>query len=531
MADTVDSLVSAVARRHYLARLGRAAALAVAIACAVQLAALLTLRLTGLLPAFFGWSTLALPPLIGLAIAVLAVRPTQRAAAARLTDRGLGAEDLFVTACDAQAPGEYRPLVAKQAAAKAEGARPATIVPWRPLPRSGIAAGAVIALAAATLLVPQLDPFGRQARAQQSAKRAKALEQVRDATKQKLEELKAREPEAKVSAEVAEELKKLQATLDAMKPDAQAANQKALEAAKSELAVKLEQERADRFGKSVDEGERAQELGAAADRAAAEAMKKQLEKGETAEAEKAIDELKTLADQLEKTKDPAERAKLAEKMHRQLKALEEAAKSQPAGFTQAVRQALDQLAQAGNQDLSDQSLQALRDSLDLARLEMQSSAQGERDLQSMQEALQAMHLAQKLNEKGGLNGADSQGLATLEDYKKLYADALAKLGKQGKGDGGGQGGEGQGDGSKRESDDTVKSDFAPEQDSSPLSAGKTLMQWKTHGQAEAGKVQEDYLPAVRAVQQGVSEALVREQVPPGYHDGVKKYFDGLEPGK
>jgi hypothetical protein len=216
-------------------------------------------------------------------------------------------------------------------------------------------------------------------------------------------------------------------------------------------------------------------------------------------------------------------------MHRQLKTLEEAAKSQPAGFSQAVRQSLDQLARSGSADQSDQALQALRDSLDLARLEMQSAAQGERDLRSMQEALQAMHLAQKLNDQQGLDGAQTKGLATLEDYKKLYAEALKG---RGQGQGGGSGmGEGEGDGSTRPIDDSVKTGFTPEQDSSPLTAGKTLMQWKTHGKSESGTVAQDYLPAVREVQQGVSEALVREQVPPGYHDGVKKYFDGLEPGK
>jgi hypothetical protein len=32
---------------------------------------------------------------------------------------------------------------------------------------------------------------------------------------------------------------------------------------------------------------------------------------------------------------------------------------------------------------------------------------------------------------------------------------------------------------------------------------------------------------VREVKQGVSEAIQQEQVPPGYHDAIKKYFDTL----
>ena len=38
---------------------------------------------------------------------------------------------------------------------------------------------------------------------------------------------------------------------------------------------------------------------------------------------------------------------------------------------------------------------------------------------------------------------------------------------------------------------------------------------------------EDYREAVREVKQGVSEAIVAEQVPPGYHTAIQKYFDSL----
>ena len=38
---------------------------------------------------------------------------------------------------------------------------------------------------------------------------------------------------------------------------------------------------------------------------------------------------------------------------------------------------------------------------------------------------------------------------------------------------------------------------------------------------------EDFRNTVREVKQGVSEAIQQEQVPPGYHEAIKKYFDTL----
>lgn len=530
--DPVARLLAGVARRERLARIARVAAVTLVAVAGVQLAAVLAVRLTGLAADPFGWSTLALPPLAALAVALLAARPRPARHAARLADAALGADDLFATAVDAGAPGEYRPLVRIQAEAAATSATPARVVPWRPARRLGIAAASLAVLALATALVPQLDPFGRQERRDRASEQAKRLERERREAKKLIEELRTQQPEAALSPEVAAELKKLEAMLDAMKPAEIPGNRTKLDEARQALSAKLEQERADRFAQSLpDDGEQQQRLGG--DPAAAQALKKQLERGETAEGEQRLEELKSMAEQLAKATTPQERAKLAQAMREKLETLEKGAKGQPAGFSQAVKQALDQLARSGDQDLREQSLQALRDTLDLATLEMQSGAQDARDLEAMQEALQALHLAKQLNEQGGLDGEGASGAEGMEAYKKKFAEMMKGRGQgQGEGQGGGPGNErGEGDGSTRPIDDSGTSAFNPEQARSQLSAGKTLMQWKAHGPSETGTVEQDYLPAVRAVQQGVSEALVKEQVPPGYHDGVKEYFDGIEPGR
>ena len=54
-----------------------------------------------------------------------------------------------------------------------------------------------------------------------------------------------------------------------------------------------------------------------------------------------------------------------------------------------------------------------------------------------------------------------------------------------------------------------------------------LMEWKTREVSDAGPAREEYLRAVQDVRQQASEAVVQEQIPPGYQAAIKKYFDTL----
>jgi hypothetical protein len=88
-------------------------------------------------------------------------------------------------------------------------------------------------------------------------------------------------------------------------------------------------------------------------------------------------------------------------------------------------------------------------------------------------------------------------------------------------------GPGPGDGAKRPEDDSVKTGFKSEKSTSMLADGKMLLEWKSKDVGESGARAEEIRDAVRGVKQGVSEALQAEQVPPGYHEAIKKYFDTL----
>jgi len=67
-----------------------------------------------------------------------------------------------------------------------------------------------------------------------------------------------------------------------------------------------------------------------------------------------------------------------------------------------------------------------------------------------------------------------------------------------------------------------------EQSKSAVTAGKILMSVKTQGLSDRGDAKKEYRTLIQKVKQGSSEAILQEQVPPGYHEGIKSYFNNLE---
>ena len=88
-------------------------------------------------------------------------------------------------------------------------------------------------------------------------------------------------------------------------------------------------------------------------------------------------------------------------------------------------------------------------------------------------------------------------------------------------------GPGIGEGGKAPEKDDAKTDFKSERSRSAHTAGKILLQWKVKEVSEPGSVKENYQSQLDAVKRGVSEAILQEQVPPGYHEAIKRYFDSL----
>ena len=115
-----------------------------------------------------------------------------------------------------------------------------------------------------------------------------------------------------------------------------------------------------------------------------------------------------------------------------------------------------------------------------------------------------------------------QGMA---DYAALYARLMSQC----QGQGLGMLGPGRGRGNIAPEDPTQKNQYQTERSRSALTAGKILMQWKTKELAPVGETKLEYRDAMSEVKQGASEAIFHEQIPPGYHDAIGKYFDSLDP--
>ena len=138
-------------------------------------------------------------------------------------------------------------------------------------------------------------------------------------------------------------------------------------------------------------------------------------------------------------------------------------------------------------------------------------------------------MAKQLNDQEKLDGEQAEGAQTIEEYAEFYTQLLAQLGMtEGEGDGEDTGGEGMGEGGVAPEDDSVETDFKTEQSKSAVTAGKVLLSVKTKGLSDKGDAKKEYRSLIQKVKQGYSEAILQEQIPPGYHDGIKRYFDNLD---
>jgi hypothetical protein len=133
-------------------------------------------------------------------------------------------------------------------------------------------------------------------------------------------------------------------------------------------------------------------------------------------------------------------------------------------------------------------------------------------------------MARLLAAKGMLDGEACKECAGMGDYCALYAKLLAQQGGIGPGMGPLPG---RGAGGKAPEDYSLASAFRPEKTETTLTTGKMLLEWKTSEVGESGPRAEAFRDGIQKVKQGVSEAIVSEQIPPGYHATIQKYFDAL----
>ncbi len=519
-----DRLLQNVRRRLSVGSVARATYWSLIGLGGIYAVLLLVSRLSAAIPDWFDSRSIVLVPALALLIGfALHRRPTATDAARRI-DAACRTKDLYLTAALLEkSPGEFKPLVLRDAEARSSSIRPVDVVPlgWS---RRFADVGIVVAvLLVGVFFLPRLDPFGKIEAAQTVADQKNELEKSRQMTTVRVAEVKREQKEASEAKEVKKAVDNLQSAFKKMQPNSQKKNFDVLAGVQKAIGDKYRKLSTDRLREFLSEKPMSQEFGGSNPEQLRK-WTKDLQRGSTDSLSKELEEIKVDLQKLMRSTDPVEKAKLAQKARKRLQELSDFAgrKANSNELNAALKRAMEQLEMAKKEGLSDQALQAAAESLDLSKMELEQLAQSIDDLKKLEEALKTIQMAKQANDKQSLDGQQCDKCQSLEDYAELYA----KMGGD-KGQGKGMKGPGRGEGGKAPEDKSSKTAFKDEQSKTAVTAGKTLLTLKTKGLGEKGDAKVEYREAIRKVRQGASEAILTEQIPPGYHDGIKKYFDTI----
>ncbi len=489
-------------------------------------------------------ASLGVIPALAALLSLVTVRFPQRDDAARAVDTRYKTRDLFLTLTMLdQAAGEYKPLVGKDAETRAKSVQPEQVVPLDPLGnrRRQNLVSAVVAIGVALFLltsyVPQFDILGVKAEADEVEKKSVALAEAKKATDVRKAELDKKDVDEKNSEQVEQALNVVKQDLRKMEKGKRKENAERLAGDQKMLGEKFRGLANDL--KSLLNKELSEQQFGSGDLSEFRKMQKELQEGNPEAMAKKMDEIKEELQRLAKTDDPVKKAELQRQIQKKMDDLADLAKDQGAKSMQAALQrAMDQLDAAKDGKLSTEALQQAMESMDLSKMELQQMAQSVRDMKSLEEALKTLSKAKQLNGKDQLDGEMADAAASMEDYEALYEEMMAKMRAEGMGegegegegdgDGDGTGGEGMGRGGRPPEDDSVTSNFKNEQAKTQVQKGKVLLSLKTKGLTETGDAKKEYRQSIEAIKQGADEAIEEEQVPPGYHETIKKYFNSLE---
>lgn len=481
---------------------------------------------------FVALSVIGIPVAAGCIAFGFHRRPTT-IEAARHIDRHTGTKDLFLTvALLEKSAGEYQPLVAKSAETKAAKILPAAVLPYQWTLGVGLRTAAATVLFAGVIGLHMLPKFVYDvAAAEQDQRRHEKLAETKKATELRAKEIKSDAEEREESPEVKQATEGLANALKQMKPQFKVQNAIELGKQQKHLGEMWRKISAEKLKDLLAKSPQEQDFGLAS-KSNLQKWAKELQDGSTESLRKQLDELKEEIQQLQKTSDPIKKQELEQKLKKKMKELQEFAqeKANSKPLAAALERAMKQIEMAKMEGLNTESLDAAMQSMDLAKMELKEIAQSAKDLKALEEALKVVQMAKRLNEKEKLDGESGEGPLTLADYEELYAQLMEGM----DGDGEGLGGEGQGSGGKAPEDDAAVTGFKTEQSKSSLVAGKVLLSLKTKGLGEGEKdpnAGKNYGTLVQQVKQGVDEAILQEQIPPGYRDGIKKYFDTLDKEK
>jgi hypothetical protein len=525
-------LLRRVAVRLRLASIGDRLYAAFLACCGAYAVFLVAARFGGILTDWVTPVTLLAVPVIATLVGLLWHHRPTLVEAARAVDRQNGTKDLFLTvALIEKSAGEFQGLVARAAEERAVKVQPVVVVPFQSAKRIARAFLAAFFVAAGVWWLPQFDPFGKVEAAVQADKRKQELETSKKATEAKIAQLQKDESDGPLSEETKKAIENLKAALNRMQPSERSDNLKELVGQQKHLGDMWRKLSNEKLKELLSQNPQGQQFGQIS-KDKLEKWTKELQEGSTKSLQQELDEIKKDLEQLAKTDDPVKKAELEQKIKKRMKELSDFAsdKVNSKPLTAALQRAMKQLETAKMEGLDKESVEAAERSLDLTKLELKEIAQSAKDLKALEEALKVVQMAKQLNDQEKLDGEQADGAQTIEEYAEFYAQLLAQLGmnEAGEEEGDDTGGEGMGGGGVVPEDDSVETDFKTEQSKSAVTAGKVLLSVKTKGLSDKGDAKKEYRSAIQKVKQGYSEAILQEQIPPGYHEGIKSYFDNLD---
>ena len=539
--SATDRLLRSAAVRMQTAAFGKRLHIAALILSALTLVALLSARLLALLPdAWFTPLTPGIVAALAILFALVFLRRPAPAHVARAVDERARSKELFLTASLIEkAPGEYRGIVLSQAEERAAQLDATRLFPLRWMPGARNMAIAFAALIAGVAWLPKFDPFRMNEKRQAATKQEARLAETKKITAIRKEELK--EKGGALTEQVDQALATLDKTLKAVKPQERELTAKKLNEEAQDFSELWKKVAAQVPRDALDKA--AQQFGDSQQRQAMRELLDRLKKGDAEGLKQAMEKLRQQMQEIAKQPDGAAKKEHLEKLAKELGQMANHLREQlgDKALNEALARAAEQLGMAKDKGLSKDALDAANQSLNLSQDELKRLAEMFKDAQNLEDALKNLAAAKQLNELGKLDGKDAQDAdaQSQQDYQKLYDEAMRRLAEmgestdgdgQGKGkNGGGKSGPnpGIGKGGTPGEDDSTKSGFKKKKDKVQLGAGKLLMEWKEEGVGETGRKAGDYNEAVRAVKQGVAEAIRNERVPPGYHGAIQKYFDNL----
>ncbi len=509
---------------------------------AVAVVAVLLTRLLGLIPQSQEQPLWLLSiPAIAVLLAGIFHRRVEQQTAARAVDEHARTKDLFLTLSSlSSSSGEYQPLVTSSAEQRADHIIPDDVVPFRFGERVVKVVAVSAAFALAVLLTPQLDPFGKVEAATKAENQKKEIEAIHKEALSRADRLKKEAERAEEeSEEIEDQVNEMKSDFRRMQPKKKESNTKVLDSHRMDLGDMWKSASNDQLRRMMNQPISKQQLGGTRSQKMNEWLK-DLQEGNTESLQQELKKARQTMQAVMEAKDPEERKKLASQLQRELQDLQKFAKDKAGSkeLSSALSKAMKSLQAARNSgenpeqiELSKDAMEALRQSLQLSEKEMEQVAQAAKDLKKLEDALKTLQQAQKLNDKGQLDGARCEGCESLEDYAEMYAAMMGEGAGEGDKDVN-DGGRGVGRGGKSAEDDSDPEGYKKEKEKLQVQAGKILLSIKTKEYADEldfdPEKMRQYQKSISSLKSSVQSAIDSEEIPPGYVDGIKGYFNKIE---